>query len=43
MRPMRRAHKPTNFVCWLSWYLGSQNFWNPQGLFRPVRGLTYIY
>jgi hypothetical protein len=26
----------------LSWNLGASNFWNPQGLSRPVQGLLYL-
>jgi len=29
-------------MCWLSWNLEALNYWNPQGLSRPVMGLLYI-
>ena len=30
-------------MCRLSWNLGTSTSWNPLGLFRPVRGLLYLY
>jgi hypothetical protein len=27
----------------MSWNLGASTSWNPQGLFRPVMGLLYLY
>ena len=42
-RPVRRADNPTTFMCQLSWTLGSSATWSPQGLFRPVMGLLYLY
>ena len=30
-------------MCQLFWNLGTSNSWNPQGLFRPVMGLLYLY
>ena len=42
-RPVRRADNLTTFMCRLSWNLGASTSWNPQGLFRPVMGLLYLY
>ena len=42
-RPVRRADNLTTFVCRLSWNLGTSPSWNPQGLFRPIMGLLYLY
>jgi len=33
----------TTFMCRLSWNLGASTAWNPQGLFRPVMGLLYLF
>jgi len=33
----------TNFVCRLSWNLGTSDSWKPQGLSRPVMGLLYLF
>ena len=30
-------------MCRLSWNLGASTSWNPQGLFRPVIGLLYLF
>jgi hypothetical protein len=40
---MRRADKFTIFMCQLSWNLGASTSWKAQGLFRPVKGLLYLY
>jgi hypothetical protein len=42
-RPVRRADNLTNFLCRLSWNLGTSSSWNPQGLSRSVMGLIYLY
>jgi hypothetical protein len=42
-RPVRRAKNLTTFMCRVSWNLGASNSWNPQGLWRPVMGLLYLY
>ena len=41
-RLVRRADTLTTFMCRLSWNLGASNFWNPQGMSRPVMGLLYL-
>ena len=41
-RPLRRADNLTTFMCRLSCSLGASNFWNPQGLSRPVMVLLYL-
>ena len=30
-------------MSWLSWNLGASISWKPQGLYRPVMGLIYLY
>jgi hypothetical protein len=42
-RPVRGDDNLTNFMCRLSWNLGTSNSWNPLGLSRPVMGLLYLY
>jgi hypothetical protein len=42
-RPVRRADNLTTFMCRVSWNLGASASWNPQGLFRCVMGLLYLY
>ena len=42
-RPVRRADNLTTFMCRLSWNLGTSTSWNPQGLFRPLLGLVYLF
>ena len=39
----RVADNLTTFICRLSWNLGASTSWNPQGLFRPVMGLLYLF
>ena len=43
MRPVRRAHNLTTFMCRLSWNLVASISWNPQDLSRAVQGLLYLY
>jgi len=38
-----KADNLSTFMCWLSWNLGASNFWNTQGLSRPVMGLLYLF
>jgi hypothetical protein len=40
---VRRADNLTIFMCRLSRNLGASTSWNPQGLFRPVMELLYLY
>ena len=40
---MHMAHKPTTFMCQMSWNLETSTSWNPQGLSRPVQGLLYLF
>jgi len=37
------ADNLTTFMCRLSCNLGASTTWNPQGLYRPVMGLLYLY
>jgi hypothetical protein len=43
MQPVHGADNLTTFMCRLSWNVGASTSWNPQGLFRPVTGLLYLY
>jgi hypothetical protein len=40
---MHRADSLTTIMCWLSWNLRTSTSWNPQGLYRHVLGLLYLY
>ena len=40
---MRRADNVTVFMCRFSWNLGASTSWKPQGLFKRVQGLLYLY
>jgi len=42
-RPVLRADNFTTFMCRFSCNLGTSTSWNPQGLFRPVMRLLYLY
>jgi len=40
---VKAADNLTTLMYRLSWNLGASTYWNPQGLFRPVMGLLYLY
>jgi hypothetical protein len=39
---VQKADNLTTFMWQLSWNLRGSNFWNSQGLSRPVQGLLYL-
>jgi hypothetical protein len=42
-RPMCSDDNLSTFICWLFWYVGVSNSWKPQGQFRPLQKLLYLY